>query len=71
MFQKLLRIALQNGCIKNNQSSKNTFRTKAAHKAPAMGATINNHNCCKAIPPAKRAGPKLRAGFTDVPVIGK
>ena len=52
------------------QSSKKILRTKAAQSPPAIGATINNHSCCKAIPPAKSAGPKLRAGFTEVPVIG-
>jgi hypothetical protein len=40
-------------------------------KAPPInGATQNIHNCCNAAPPAKIAGPVLRAGFTDVFVTG-
>jgi len=31
---------------------------------------MNNHNCERASPPWNKAGPILRAGFTDVPVIG-
>ena len=38
--------------------------------APIGGATQNIHNCCSAHPPAKRAGPVLRAGFTDKLVTG-
>ena len=34
------------------------------------GATQNIHSCCKAQPPAKMAGPVLRAGFTEVFVTG-
>jgi len=46
------------------------FQIKAATIAPNIGATKNNHNCERAFPPANNAGPKLRAGFTEVPVIG-
>ena len=35
-----------------------------------IGATQNNHNWLRAIPPTMTAGPKLLAGFTDVPVMG-
>ena len=42
----------------------------AAMAAPKKGATINNHTLAKAAPPSKRAGPKLRAGFTEVQVMG-
>src|SRR5690606_40256992 len=52
------------------QSSKKILRTNAAQSQPAMGATMKSQSCCNAIPPAKSAGPKLRAGFTEVPVIG-
>jgi len=38
--------------------------------APTIGATKNSHNWLRAAPPASKAGPKLRAGLTDVPVIG-
>ena len=31
---------------------------------------INNHNCDNASPPWNNAGAMLRAGFTEVPVIG-
>jgi hypothetical protein len=34
------------------------------------GATQNSQSCDCAQPPAKRAGPVLRAGFTDVFVTG-
>ena len=44
------------------------FQTIALKAAPTKGPTMNIHNCCKASPPWKRAGPMLRAGFTDVPV---
>ncbi len=46
------------------------FQVIAAKMPPTNGATTNNHNCDNALPPAKTAGPKLRAGFTEVPVIG-
>ena len=35
-----------------------------------MGATQNSQSCCSAQPPAKMAGPVLRAGFTEVLVTG-
>ena len=38
--------------------------------APIKGATMKSHNCVNAIPPPTKAGPILRAGFTEVPVIG-
>ncbi len=38
--------------------------------APITGAKINTQTCCNACPPRKRAGAKLCAGFTDVPVKG-
>ena len=38
--------------------------------APTIGARINTQTCCNACPPRKRAGAKLRAGFTEVPVNG-
>ena len=47
-----------------------TSHTIAANIAPATGATINSQSCESACPPANIAGPKLRVGFTDVPVIG-
>ena len=31
---------------------------------------MNNHSCFNATPPANRAGPIERAGFTEVPVMG-
>jgi hypothetical protein len=43
---------------------------RPARIAPAIGATQNSHNCSKAQPPAKSAGPVLRAGFTEVLVTG-
>lgn len=46
------------------------FHTPAEHAAPSRGATINSHSCERAVPPAKTAGPILRAGLTEVPVIG-
>ena len=38
--------------------------------APTIGAKMNTQTCCNACPPRKRAGSKLRAGLTDVPVNG-
>ena len=43
---------------------------RPAIAAPAIGATQNSHNCWIAQPPTNRAGPVLRAGFTDVFVTG-
>src|SRR5215203_7470085 len=37
---------------------------------PAIGATQNSQSCASAHPPANRAGPVLRAGFTEVFVTG-
>ena len=46
------------------------FHTIAAMKAPIIGANQNSQSWFKAVPPTKTAGPKLLAGFTDVPVTG-
>ena len=43
---------------------------KAAILEPINGATINTQTCFKATPPKNKAGAKLLAGFTDVPVKG-
>jgi hypothetical protein len=51
-------------------SSNRYFQTTAAITAPIRGATINSQSCDSAIPPATTAGPRLRAGFTEVPVMG-
>ena len=37
---------------------------------PKSGATMNSHTWLRAVPPTNRAGPRLRAGLTDVPSIG-
>lgn len=50
--------------------SNNVLPKMAATTPPAMGAKMNTYSCDKASPPAKRAGPKLRAGLTEVPVNG-
>ncbi len=50
--------------------SNHTFQMIPAITAPINGATINIHSCARAAPPTKMAGPRLRAGFTEVPVIG-
>ncbi len=42
----------------------------AATAPPTSGATMNSHTWLRAVPPTMRAGPRLRAGLTDVPVIG-
>ena len=39
--------------------------------APNIGASQNNHNCDSAAPPTNRACDVLRAGLTEVFVIGK
>ena len=38
--------------------------------APRMGATKKSQSWARALPPDKRAGPRLRAGLTEVPVTG-
>ena len=50
--------------------SKPNFQTNAAATAPKIGATKKSQSWLSALPPAKSAGPKLRAGFTEVPVTG-
>lgn len=42
--------------------------TTAANAPPIKGATINTQTLANALPPTNRAGPKERAGFTEVPV---
>ena len=37
---------------------------------PIIGATMKSQSCARASPPTNTAGPRLLAGFTDVPVIG-
>ena len=44
--------------------------TSAASAPPTSGATMNTQTFESAAPPTKSAGPKLRAGLTDVPVNG-
>lgn len=44
------------------------FQTRAASAPPTSGATMNTQRSANAWPPAKRAGPMERAGFTEVPV---
>lgn len=45
------------------------FQNKAAIIPPVNGVTINSQSWENANPPAKTAGPKLLAGFTEVPVM--
>ncbi len=42
----------------------------AATIAPTSGATMNSHTWLSAVPPTTSAGPRLRAGLTEVPVSG-
>ena len=44
------------------------FQTIAATTAPARGAAMKTQRSAMAAPLAKKAGPKLRAGLTLVPV---
>jgi len=50
------------------------FQTSAAMMPPMIGATMNTHSWLSAVVlskmPSMSAGPKLLAGFTDVPVMG-
>jgi len=48
--------------------SKPNLHVRAAMTPPKIGATIKSHNWARALPSARRAGPRLRAGLTDVPV---
>ena len=46
------------------------FHRPPASAAPRMGATQNSHSWPSAQPPTSSAGPVLRAGFTEVLVMG-
>jgi hypothetical protein len=46
------------------------FQTAAARSPPIIGATQKSQSWVRAVPPTIIAGPKLLAGFTDVPVTG-
>ena len=46
------------------------LNTNEAKAEPTNGATINTQTCFKAVPPKNKAGAKLLAGFTEVPVSG-
>lgn len=71
--QMLYRSGLSRYFFGNNNylrpAAKN-FHTSALHAAPTKGATMKSHSCERACPPSSKAGPILRAGLTDVPVIG-
>lgn len=51
-------------------SVRRNFHTRALKAAPTNGATMKSQSCSIACPPSIKAGPMLRAGFTEVPVIG-
>ncbi len=42
----------------------------AARIPPTSGATMKSQTWLSAVPPTTSAGPRLRAGFTEVPVSG-
>ena len=68
VFDSLFFITL---LVLKNQASfleERNFHTRAANTPPTSGATINTHTFAKASPPMNSAGPKLLAGFTEVPV---
>ena len=44
------------------------FHTRAASTPPTSGARMKTQTEERAVPPTKSAGPKERAGFTEVPV---
>ncbi len=44
--------------------------TTAAKAPPSSGATMKSHTCDSALSPTISAGPRLRAGLTEVPVSG-
>ena len=50
-------------------SGYSTRCSPAATAPPTSGATMNSHTWLSAVPPTTRAGPRLRAGLTEVPVI--
>jgi len=58
------------GYTAETESSNRYFQTTAAMIAPMTGAIINNQSWERAVPPETSAGPRLRAGFTEVPVMG-
>jgi hypothetical protein len=50
--------------------SYNQRASSPAMTAPVIGATQNSHSWATYSPPAKSAGPVLRAGLTEVFVTG-
>ncbi len=62
--------ALKSVCLKNQAcfAGSIAFQISAASAPPQRGATINTQRSDRACPPSNKAGPMLRAGFTEVPV---
>ena len=63
----------EQGFLSFNYSSvpRKFFATRAARTPPTIGARMKIHTCWRAAPPTKTAGAKLRAGFTERPVMFK
>ena len=61
----------EQGFLSFNYSSvpRKFFATRAARTPPAIGARMKIQTCWRAAPPTKTAGAKLRAGFTESPVM--
>ena len=61
----------EQGFLSFNYSSvpRQFLATSAARTPPTIGARMKIHTCWRAAPPTKTAGAKLRAGFTESPVM--
>ena len=63
----------EQGFLSFNYSSvpRKFLATRAARTPPTIGARMKIQTCWRAAPPTKTAGAKLRAGFTESPVMFK
>ena len=61
----------EQGFLSFNYSSvpRKFLATRAARTPPTIGARMKIQTCWRAAPPTKTAGAKLRAGFTESPVM--
>src|SRR5450755_3799508 len=58
------------GVLRGSAGKRMAPYVPAAIAAPMSGAMMNNQSCSRAQPPTKIAGPMLRAGLTEVLVMG-
>ena len=61
------RVRERDGAYFSASAARN-FQHRAASTPPTMGASRKTQTLARDLPPMSRAGPKERAGFTEVPV---